>query len=224
MSEQELDQTVADSSASTEAGTPAGGDRQSAQNPDDNPAFRQLKSTLDKRIAALEKDAQLARSQAEAERQQRMQLEQQWHASQLQGMTEVEQALYKAQLAEQRAVEREQTAFKKEQALQRERDLDALAQELGVDREAINDAADPMDAAMKAARWLKGHSEARVQEQARAAVERRLANEVDIGIGSPPDAGEDLQRKYDSAMKEYDSGKALKIYSAALQKGVKLKL
>lgn len=226
MSEQELDQTVAEVPASTGAGAAAGGDRQSAQNPDDNPAFRQLKSTLDKRIAALEKESQLARAQAEAERQQRLQLEQQWHATQLQGMTEVEQALYKAQIAEQRAAQREQEVLRKEQALQRERDLDALAQELGVDREAINDATDPMDAAIKAAKWLKNHSEARVQEQNRATVERRMANQVDIGGGTPTIAGNDgdLQRKYDNAMKDFDTSRAIDIMHEALVTGVKLKL
>jgi len=227
VAEQELDQPVADTPASQEAGAPAGGDRQSAQyNPDNDPAFRQLKSTLDKRIAALEKDATLARQQAESERQQRLQLEQQWHANQLQGMTEVEQALYKAQLAEQRAAQKEQDLRLREQAMQRDRDLEMLAQELGVKREVIDDATDPMDAAIKAAKWLKNNSEARVQEQAKAVAERRLANQVDIGGGTPAFAGGDgdLQRKYDHAMKDFDTSRAIDIMHEAMVAGVKLKL
>jgi hypothetical protein len=216
VNDQELEGTP--TADSTESGTGVSDNRQPGSiDLNKVPEFQKWQSTMDKKLKALE-------GQAEADRYRAQQLEQQWQQERMQGMTEVEQALYKAQIREAAAAQKEQALLIREQAIQRDRDLTVLSQKLKVPKEILDDATDPMDAAMKAAEWWASNSDTRVQQQVEANVERRFANQVDIGGGSPPAAGDDLQRQYDKAMSQYDTSKALDLMAEAIKGGVKLKL
>lgn len=185
-------------------------------NLDEIPSFRSYKSTMDKKLS--QRDEILAQ-----ERRQREALQRQYEQDRMAGMNAEQKANYRAELAERRALEAEERLQLMEAAERRDRILKEIADEAGIPVSALQDAEDPVDAVRRAVSYRNTAGQERSTERQQYERERRAANRVDIGAGSPPGVQDELQRKYDKAKENYDSGGMLDAMFEADKAGVLLR-
>lgn len=188
-------------------------------NLDELEEFRSYKSSQDKRIAQLERQY---RQQVEQERTRREAYERQLEEKSLAGMDDYQKLQYRLGKVEQEKnallQQRQQDEIDRAKFLT----LQAISKQTGVPIEQIMDADDPTQA------WAIGAEYMRQSltggQQAAAKQDKRERNAVDLGGGRTAAPADDLQARYDRAMKQYDTGKALEIMHEADVSGVTLKL
>lgn len=219
--EQGVDQGVETStSPETTAPPPERQPEKPKINLDDYEEFRKYKSEQDKRISALERQH---RQQLAQEQQRRAAYEQQLEEKQLAGMDDYQKLQYRMGKLEQ-----ENTTLR----TQRQQDeidraryvtLQEIVKQTGVPMELIIDAEDPTQAWATGAAYLRKQTAGGQQQQQEQ--DKRDRNAVDVGGGRTASAGDnDLQARYDRAMKRYDTGAALEIMHEADVRGIELKL
>lgn len=211
-----------DGDSTTGQQQPAG---QPTTNLDDDPRFREWKSNMDRRIN------QLA-TQAERERAARAEIERQREEQYVATLNEVDKANYLRQQAEQEAAVLRKQMEDERQAIQKLRVLDEVSRMEGVPVEVIQGANDVMEAWRLAKQYNAQHNQGYQQQpqgqyqQAQSLTGYTQASPppVDMGGGRrPPQDVDSLQRQYDQAAKEFDTGAMLDIMAEADKVGVTIR-
>ena len=219
--EMELDNELDETEIGHEADEQESSDRQPPVNLDELEDFRRWKSSMDKQISQKDKmlaDMQNRMSQIEREREQQL----------LANMDEMERARYDAKKAAEYAYSLEQQLRQTNMMTQRQKDLLDIAQTVGVTVEEIDNPEWNLHETWKNAQDIArkkraGGGKQKQSEQTQGESERSGPPRVDTGQGTPPSKATDLQRLYDAAMKNYDTGAALDIMARAAEVGVQLR-
>jgi hypothetical protein len=180
--------------------------------------FRAYKSAQDKRIAQLEK---AHREQLRAEQQRREAYERQLEEKSLAGMDDYQKLQYRLGKVEN---ERNDLLRQRQQdEIDRAKffTLQEISRQTGIPIADIADTDDPSQAWALGTAYMKEQLAGGQRQQQQQ--DKRERNQVDVGGGRTAAPADDLQARYDRAMKQYDTGKALEIMHEADMQGITLK-
>jgi len=186
-------------------------------NLDELEEFRTWKSNQDKRVAQLERQYQ---TQWRQEQERRAAYERQLEEKQLAGMDDYQKLQYQYGKVSQENQRLQQERQQDEINRARYTTLQEIVKQTGVPMEMILDAEDPTQAWATGAAYMRQQFSGGQQQQQ----DKRERNAVDLGGGRSSSPVDDLQEKYNRAMKRYDTAAALEIMHEADMRGVDLKL
>jgi len=195
----------AGTAASQEASTPAAQPqadaipKSSGINIDDFPEGRQLRSTYDKRIAALEREI-------ETERLQRQAAQRAIDEAKMQHMTNEERLELQLQRAQDYIREVEAARERERGEARFKATVDRLVLQSGAPREEIEAADSYQDAVDIALRYAtkKAEQEALRAEQREISPADAPRNQVDLGSGRPPEPGDPWEERRLELLKQRD--------------------